>query len=278
MDGSFVDGSVFWSSPRTYPGRLRRVQTNSSMTGVRTPPQPAPCASVSGEPRTMWQQEALRRYIKDHRDTPAFADSTVFLSDPPRERELDERLLHSLWPSVRDAVEPGPWTLLVAAEAGTSARDGLTTPRHADISRALTFLIEDPDRPRMPGAAPPWFCRGTLSCASDRFFVAFDFTPQPADRLPVSRRSYGSSRSRAWPVARPSSGSIPACRTLAPPPSCSASRGDAAPAVGRPRGFRGGAGRHGEERARDRRRSLPRTRFHGRGRVRPGLRAPDGRL
>ena len=146
------------------------------MTGVRTPPHPAPCASVSAEPKTMWQQEALRRYIKDHRDTPAFADSTVFLSDPQRERKLDARLLRSLWPGVREAVEPAPWALIVAGEAGTSARDALTTPWHADISRALTFLIEDPDRPRMPGAAPPWFCRGTVSCAAGRFFVAFDFT------------------------------------------------------------------------------------------------------
>ena len=100
----------------------------------------------------------------------------MFLSDPQRERELDERLLRSLWPGVRDAVEQAPRALIVAGEAGTSARDGLTTPRHADISRALTFLIEDPDRPRMPGAAPPWFCRGTVSCAARRFFVAFDFT------------------------------------------------------------------------------------------------------
>ena len=171
-----MDGSVLWVKSSNVPRATQASAnqlfndrcTNATASGTMR--------QVSGEPRTMWQQEALRRYIKDHRDTPAFADSTVFLSDPRRERELDERLLRGLWPGVRDAVEPGLWTLLVGAEAGMSARDGLTTPRHADISRALTFLIEDPDRPRMPGAAPPWFCRGTLSCASDRFFVAFDFT------------------------------------------------------------------------------------------------------
>lgn len=124
----------------------------------------------------MWQQEALQRHIDEHIDTPSFADRTLFLSDPRRERELDERLVGRMWPGVRDAVEPGPWALVVDGAAGTSARDALTTPRHAEICRALTFLIEDPDRPRRPGTAPPWFCRGTVSCAAGRFFVAFDFT------------------------------------------------------------------------------------------------------
>ena len=40
----------------------------------------------------MWQQEALKRHIDAHRGTPGFADRTVFLSDPARERALDARL------------------------------------------------------------------------------------------------------------------------------------------------------------------------------------------
>ena len=272
-----LDGSVLWVKSSNVPRATQASAnqlfndrcTNATASGTMR--------QVSGEPRTMWQQEALRRYIKDHRDTPAFADSTVFLSDPRRERELDERLLRGLWPGVRDAVEPGLWTLLVGAEAGMSARDGLTTPRHADISRALTFLIEDPDRPRMPGAAPPWFCRGTLSCASDRFFVAFDFTPQPADRLPVPGDP--TAPLGAAPGRLPAGAPVRSRRVgrERPHPRARPHVGTRRWAVGRPCGFRGGAGRHGEERARDQRRSPPRTRFRGRGRVRPSLRAPDGR-
>ncbi len=124
----------------------------------------------------MWQHEALRRYIDEQRDTPGFADHTVFLSDPVRERKLDERLLRAMWPGVLEALAPSRWAPIVNGAAGTSVHDGLRTQGEGEIGRALTFLIEDPDRPRVPGAAPPWFCRGTVSCTAARFFVAFDFT------------------------------------------------------------------------------------------------------
>ena len=123
----------------------------------------------------MWQHEALRRHIDEQRDTPSFADRTVFLSDPRRERELDERLLRALWRGVLDALAPSRWAPVVDGADGDSVRDAVRTEPHGEIGRALTFLIEDPDRPRLPGSAPPWFCRGTVSCTAARFFVAFDF-------------------------------------------------------------------------------------------------------
>ena len=123
----------------------------------------------------MWQHEALRRYIDEHRDTLAFDDRTVFLTDPDRERALDERLLGAMWPGVLAALATTRWTPVVDGAPGKPVRDGLRTRRHADIDRALTFLVEDPDRPRQPGSSPPWFCRGTLSCTATRYFVAFDF-------------------------------------------------------------------------------------------------------
>ena len=124
----------------------------------------------------MWQQEALKRHIDEHRDSPGFDEKTVFLSDPERERELDARLLRALWPGVLDALAPTRWTPAVGGASGTSAHDAIATRRHAEIDRALTFLLEDPGRPRRPGLAPPWFCRGTVSCTAARYFVAFDFT------------------------------------------------------------------------------------------------------
>ena len=124
----------------------------------------------------MWQHDALRRYIDEQHDTPGFADRTVFLSDPQRERELDARLLGVMWPAVLEALAPSRWAPLVNGAAGTSVHDGLRTQGEGEIGRALTFLIEDPDRPRRPGSAPPWFCRGTVSCTAARFFVAFDFS------------------------------------------------------------------------------------------------------
>ncbi len=121
----------------------------------------------------MWQHEALRRYINEHGDTPGFADRTVFLSDP--QRELDARLLGAMWPAVLEALAAHRWTPVVDGVPGKPVRDGLRTRHHVDIDRALTFLVEDPDRPRGPGSSPPWFCRGTLSCTAARYFVAFDF-------------------------------------------------------------------------------------------------------
>ena len=123
----------------------------------------------------MWQQEALRRYLAEHLDTPAFDDRTVFLSDPARERELDARLLRALWPGVLEALAASRWEPLVDGAPGISVRGAIRTQPHGEIDRALMFLIEDPDRPRRPGSTPPWFCRGTLSCTAARYFVAFDF-------------------------------------------------------------------------------------------------------
>ena len=130
----------------------------------------------------MWQHEALRRYIDEHRDTASFADRTVFLSDPGRERELDGRLLRALWPGVLEALAATRWVPVVDGADGGTVRQALRTRRSAEIDRALTFLVEDPDRPRLPGAAPPWFCRGTLSCTAAGYFVAFDiFVGLPLD-------------------------------------------------------------------------------------------------
>ena len=123
----------------------------------------------------MWQEESLKRHIDAHRDTPGFADRTVFLSDPARERALDARLLRAMWPGVLEALAPTRWAPFVADVQGTAVRGAIRTEPHAEIDRALTFLVDDPDRPRLPGAAPPWFCRGTVSCTAARYFVAFDF-------------------------------------------------------------------------------------------------------
>ena len=123
----------------------------------------------------MWQNEALRRHFDAHRDDPGFAEKTVFLSDPKRERELDARLLGAMWPGVLEALGRGRWEAVVDGDPGTPARGAIRTQPHAEIDRALTFLVEDPGRPRRPGVAPPWFCRGTLSCTATRYFVHFDF-------------------------------------------------------------------------------------------------------
>ena len=123
----------------------------------------------------MWQQTALERHLDAHRADPGFADRTVFLADPARERALDARLLRAMWPGVLDALAATRWTATPDSAPGAAVRGAIRTRRRAEIDRALAFLVEDPDRPRGPGSGPPWFCRGTLSCTAGGYFVAFDF-------------------------------------------------------------------------------------------------------
>ena len=107
-----------------------------------------------------WQQQELERFMAKHADDPSRKHLSVKLSNPNEERELDEVILHELWPGVVQALRGSRLTTWIGAT--NTPAEALETLHHQHITRALTFLIEDPARPIMPGASRPWYCRFVL--------------------------------------------------------------------------------------------------------------------
>ena len=115
---------------------------------------------MTNMPGSDWQQQELERFMAKHAEDPSREHLSVKLSNPTEERELDEVILHELWPGVVQALRGSRLTTWIGVNNTPAA--GLETLHHQYITRALTFVIEDPERPIIPGATRPWYCRFVL--------------------------------------------------------------------------------------------------------------------
>ena len=66
--------------------------------------------------------------------------------------------------------------------------EGLETLHHQYITRSLTFVIEDPARPIMPGVSRPWYCRFVIR-ASVFDYMLSKTTQEPPVRSTKSASS-----------------------------------------------------------------------------------------
>ena len=104
---------------------------------------------------------------------PVFNSKTVFLANPEEKKKLDQIIEAYLWPGVVKALVGTP-IRVSESKAGFPA----SLIRDAEkicTTRSLTFVLEDPDRPFLPGESPPWFCRGTIECSMLDYMTAFEF-------------------------------------------------------------------------------------------------------
>ena len=108
-------------------------------------------------PDSEWQKRELERFMAEHADDPSREHLCVRLSNPDEEREIDEMILQGLWPGVVQALRGSRLTTWIGVSNTTA--EGLETLQHEQITRALTFLIEDPARPITPEESRPWYCR-----------------------------------------------------------------------------------------------------------------------
>ena len=115
---------------------------------------------MTNMPSSEWQQQELERFMANHADEPSREHLCVKLSNPKEEREIDELILHELWPGVVKALRGSRLTTSIGVN--NSPAEGLETLHHQYITRALTFVIEDPARPILPGSSRPWYCRFVL--------------------------------------------------------------------------------------------------------------------
>lgn len=108
-------------------------------------------------PDSGWEERELERFMAEHAGDPSREHLSVKLSNPEEEREIDERILQGLWPGVVQALRGSRLTTWIGVN--NTPAEGLETLHHRHITRTLTFVIEDPARPIMPGASRPWYCR-----------------------------------------------------------------------------------------------------------------------
>ena len=115
---------------------------------------------MSGDP---WQERELKRFMAERENDPWGEHLSVKLSNPDEEREIDELILRELWPGVVQALRGSRLTTWIGVN--NTPAEGLETLHHQYITRSLTFVIEDPARPIMPGASRPWYCRFIISAS-----------------------------------------------------------------------------------------------------------------
>jgi len=116
----------------------------------------------------------LTGYLQENREDQLLDSKTVFLGNPKQKVDLDRIIKEQLWPAVLDELAPGSIRVI-------DMKDGLPSPGIDDdhnvyTCRSLTFVLEDPDRPLLPGSGPPWYCRGHLRCSPLDYMVSFDFS------------------------------------------------------------------------------------------------------
>ena len=123
----------------------------------------------------LWQEEELKRFMAEHADDPLGEHLSVKLSNPEEEREIDEMILQELWPGVVQALRGSRLTTWTGGN--NTPAEGLETLHHQHITRSLTFVIEDPARPIMPGVSRPWYCRFVITASVFDYMLSKDHTP-----------------------------------------------------------------------------------------------------
>jgi len=120
-----------------------------------------------------WQTTELNQYLKKNQTDPLLDSKNVFLSNPEQKRQIDKMIIDDIFPKVNQALKGTP----VQVSCG---RDGEITECIEEewkihTTRSLIFLLEDPDRPLLPGVDINWFCRGKIECSAVDYMITFEF-------------------------------------------------------------------------------------------------------
>ena len=123
-----------------------------------------------------WQRSELSRFLAKNAGDSLLNSKTVFLANPKEKGHLDRIIEAYLWRGIIEA-------LVGSSIQVSEAREGFPASLLRDESknyttRSLTFILEDPDRPLIPGKGPPWFCRGHIECSVLDYMTSFDFYAQ----------------------------------------------------------------------------------------------------
>jgi len=120
-----------------------------------------------------WQTTELKQYLKKNQTDPLLDSKNVFLSNPEQKRQMDKMIINDIFPNVNQALKGTPVKI-------SFGRDGEITECIEEewkthTTRSLMFLLEDPDRPLLPGVNIKWFCRGKIECSAVSYLITFEF-------------------------------------------------------------------------------------------------------
>ncbi len=111
---------------------------------------------MTGNRHDTWQAEQLERLTAEQAGKRWPEHRCALLSNPAAERELDALVLKELWPGVEQALQN---SRLVALAGGGTPAQAMRTLHREFTTRALTVVIEDPERPSGRRTLKPWYCR-----------------------------------------------------------------------------------------------------------------------
>jgi hypothetical protein len=89
---------------------------------------------------------------------------------------IDSLIKTLFWPAVLRGLEDTDFFI------DEGAIDQIENARSVYPSRAVTFVVQDHDRPVASENRPPWYCRGNLRCSLSDYMLSFDFFIQ----LPIT--------------------------------------------------------------------------------------------
>ena len=117
-----------------------------------------------------WQHDALTAYLREHACDAGLRHRGVYLTDPERERMLDDIIAEEYWPQVRDVVRPSRWAVRVDVDGTNPLQAIRTVNGHRHIARELTLLLVDPARwpPQRTRLHNAWHCAGTLRVTDEQ--------------------------------------------------------------------------------------------------------------
>ena len=117
-----------------------------------------------------WQAEQLERVMTVQAGKRWPEHRCAMLSNPAAERELDAIVLEKLWPGVEQALRGSRLVALTGGRDATPAQ-ALETLHRKFMTRSLTFIIEDLERPAGRRAWKPWHCRFEIEAWIEGYFL-----------------------------------------------------------------------------------------------------------
>ena len=117
-----------------------------------------------------WQARELDRIMSKQAGKAWPEHRCATLSNPAAERGIDGIILEELWPGVGQALQGSGFTALTGDDGATPSQ-ALEPLRREFTTRALTFVIEDPNRPAVLRAWKPWYCRFVIQASIEHHFL-----------------------------------------------------------------------------------------------------------
>lgn len=120
-----------------------------------------------------WQEKELQLYLQTNRAAPLLNVKNVFLSNPEQRKQIDQKIINDIFPNIDRALKGTPVKVSLGKDGDIA--DCIEEEWKPYTTRSLLFLLEDPERPLLPGVDISWFCRGEIECSAVGYMIVMEF-------------------------------------------------------------------------------------------------------